>query len=186
MKEHYLWEALKWPGLEHLRLSISTEVIQVDSLLIADVDGEPIRLAYRITCDAQWRVQHANIELLGEGRQLELSTDRYGRWFGTNGEEMNELVACIDLDLSVTPFTNTLPIRRLGLKPGEKQVVRAAYIKAPELITRPVTQGYICLTLDENGATYRYESGAFKADLRVDLDGFVVDYPGIWRQVGYR
>jgi hypothetical protein len=184
MQKNYLWQALKWPGLEHLRLFTSSSTIQVNSLMIAKVAGKPLRLAYRITCDNRWTVQHARIELLGENRYLELSSDGRGLWFDAHGRNINELDGCIDLDLSVTPFTNTLPIRRLGLKVGEKRAIRAAYVKAPELITRPAAQTYTCLAVDETGATYRYESGAFKAEVRVDEVGFIVDYPGIWQRLG--
>jgi hypothetical protein len=30
------------------------------------------------------------------------------------------------------------------------------------------------------GDGYRYESGSFRADLGVDSDGIVTDYPGLW------
>jgi hypothetical protein len=32
----------------------------------------------------------------------------------------------------------------------------------------------------------RYESGTFRADLAVDVDGLVTDYPGVWAMVPSR
>jgi hypothetical protein len=81
MPKYYLWEALKWPGLENLQLRTETGAIQVDSLVIARLAGDPIRFAYRLTCDIQWRFLHARLELLDEDRRLELSSDGQGRWF---------------------------------------------------------------------------------------------------------
>src|SRR5712664_99467 len=38
-----------------------------------------------------------------------------------------------DIDLAVTPATNTLPIRRLNLEVGQSQEVTAAWLKFPDL-----------------------------------------------------
>ena len=46
---------------------------------------------------------------------------------------------CIDVDIRATPFTNTLPIRRLALQPGESRDLRMAFIDVPGLDVRPST-----------------------------------------------
>jgi hypothetical protein len=48
---------------------------------------------------------------------------------------------------------------------------------------RPARQRYTCLEAGDDGAVFRYESGEFRRDLRMDPDGLVVDYPGFWRRV---
>ena len=42
-------------------------------------------------------------------------------------------LAQIDVDISATPFTNTLPIRRLGLQPGEFAELDVAFVDAPAM-----------------------------------------------------
>ena len=49
-----MWSASSWPGIEHLELREGTDGIEVDSLVIAHVDGEALRLAYRLRCDPDW------------------------------------------------------------------------------------------------------------------------------------
>ena len=49
---------------------------------------------------------------------LHLESDGEGHW-QENGKDRPDLHGCIDIDIQATPFTNTLPIRRLGLKTGE-------------------------------------------------------------------
>ena len=48
-------------------------------------------------------------------------------------------------------------------------------------------QRYTCLERDADGGLYRYEDrGTFRgftADLPVDADGLVLDYPGIFRRL---
>jgi hypothetical protein len=93
--------------------------------------------------------------------------------------EQPNVVGCTDIDLNFSPSTNLLPIRRLALAVGESADVNAAWLRFPSFKLEQLPQQY--LRLDET--TYRYESagGQFVAELQVDLFGFVIDYPGIWR-----
>ena len=50
---------------------------------------------------------------------LWLATDGTARWGEMNGAHRVELDGCYDIDLACTPFTNTLPIRRLPLHVGD-------------------------------------------------------------------
>jgi len=95
---------------------------------------------------------------------------------------IEELAGCIDVDIAATPFTNTLPIQRLRMKPGDRWDLRMVHVMVPELTFRAADQRYTCLTASPDGATFRYESGSFQADLKVDPDGLVVEYPGLWRR----
>jgi len=115
---------------------------------------------------------------------LELLTDGEGHWKKRGGEPVPELDGCIDVDISATPFTNTLPIRRLGLKPGESEELVVTYIRVPELLVGPERQTYGCLGAQVNGGLYRFEAlpGGFTAELPVDTEGLVLDYPGLFRR----
>ncbi|MEZ5648695.1 MAG: putative glycolipid-binding domain-containing protein, partial [Alphaproteobacteria bacterium] len=108
--------------------------------------------------------------------------DGEGQWKDQNGILVSELDGCIDIDISATPFTNTLPIRRLNLKQGEAADLSVVYIAVPELAPRKVRQRYTCL---EPGKIYRYEGldSGFAAEITVDDDGLVIDYPGIFRRM---
>lgn len=93
-------------------------------------------------------------------------------------QEREDLTGCVDVDLSITPATNTLPIRRLRLAVGESAEVTAAWVRFPALSVEPLRQRYTRLA--EN--RYRYESleSGFTAELTVDDQGLVTHYPGGW------
>jgi hypothetical protein len=84
--------------------------------------------------------------------------------------------------LSITPFTNTLPIRRLDVAEGQRADIRAVYFRLPELSVTIDRQRYTCL---KRGHQYRYESldSDFSRDIDIDPDGLVVTYPGLFRRV---
>jgi len=82
----------------------------------------------------------------------------------------------------VTPFTNTLPIRRLDLAEGQTADIRVVYVLLPELTITIDPQRYTCL---RRGGRYRYESldSDFVREIDIDTDGLVVTYPGLFRRV---
>ena len=100
-----------------------------------------------------------------------------------NGVDVPAVSGSEDIDLGFSPSTNLLPIRRLALKVGEHAAVRAAWVRFPELTLELLEQSYTRIASD----CYRYESaggsdggGAFQRDLKVDENGFVLEYPDLW------
>jgi hypothetical protein len=169
-----MWTAREWPGCEHLDLRVGEDGVVADGLILAAPSGEPIRLAYRIECDRAWRTRSVTLDRHGRERTI-LTRDEQGRWLVDGGERL-DLAGCIDVDIALTPFTNTLPIRRLGLASGTAADLRVVYIlPEPELTIELAGQRYTRL---DTG--YRYESGSFRADLAIDHDGLVTDYPDLW------
>ena len=116
--------------------------------------------------------------------EVALLSDGEGNWTTPDRGAMSELDGCLDVDISVTPFTNTLPIRRLGLAPTESAQISVAYIQGIRLQAWPEPQLYTCLKKDNQGGLYSFVSldGGYTADLRVDADGLVLDYPGLFRR----
>jgi hypothetical protein len=95
-------------------------------------------------------------------------------------EDPDLLYGAFDVDLGGSPLTNTLPIRRLGLlkaDPGVSHRISAAWVLLPSLEVVQADQIYT--PLGDN--RIRYASETFSADLTVDDEGFVTDYPGLAR-----
>jgi hypothetical protein len=95
--------------------------------------------------------------------------------------DVEALHGLIDVDLGITPATNTLPIRRLDPAIGETVAVTAAWVRFPELTIEPLPQSYTRLA----ETRYRYASagGAFVAEIEVDDLGLVKTYEGGWRRI---
>lgn len=176
-----LWRRLDCPGHELARLTVGADGAATlrGTTIFAD-DGEPTMITYEISCDARWRTRRAYV--VGtrghQGFDLTLGVDSSGRW-DRNGEPLPVVAGCVDADLSFTPATNLLPIRRLALAVGASAPVRAAWLRFPELTVEVLEQTYTRVA----DHRYAYESGhgAFRTELEVDDVGFVVHYPNLWK-----
>jgi uncharacterized protein len=185
VEHEIMWAPWEGPGLEHLRLVTSDGGVVASGLVIGLEAGRPFRIGYEVRCDGRWRVREVRVATPdSEQPVLELLTDGEGRWKKRGGEPVPELDGCIDVDISATPFTNTLPIRRLGLKPGEFEQLMVTYVRVPELLVGPERQRYGCLEDQTDSGHYRFEAlpSGFTAELPVDADGLVIDYPGLFRR----
>jgi hypothetical protein len=168
-------------GLEHMLL---TERV-ADSVVLA-FDGErgPFRLAYRLTWDESWRLREAGLVVATEAstRSLSLQTDGQGHWRYGDGRAIDELDGCLDIDIWPTPFTNSFPIRREPMAVGERRQFLMTWVFAPDLTVQPQPQAYTRLAerlyLFEN-----LDGSGFRAELAVDEDGIVLDYPDLFRRV---
>jgi uncharacterized protein len=174
------WAALECAGLEHVMTRADESGFRADGQLVMVQDG-PFRVRYLLECDAGWRFTTLTITVTDSGRErtLQLAVAADGRW-QADGKPRPDLDGCIDIDINCTPLTNTLPIRRLRWASGASHDLSVAFVSVPDLAVRAVSQRYTQL----EPRLYRYQSGAFRADLPVDGDGFVLDYPGCWTRVG--
>jgi uncharacterized protein len=186
MERNIMWSPWNKPGLEHLRLYMKEQEVVADSMIIGVSERIAFRLHYTIVCDANWRVKELDLKLLSDnGKSIKIQSDGQGHWFTSAGDPISSLEGCIDVDISATPFTNTLPIRRLGLRPGQPADLLVVYVLIPEMELTPDKQRYTCLESNVNGGLFRYESmeSDFKAELPIDTDGLVIDYPGLFKRV---
>ncbi len=174
-----VWDAdHRGVGLEHLLLHDGL----ADGLVLAfDDEGTPYRLCYRVEWDDRWRTRAlaARVSRAEAEHALSLVADGEGHW-RRNGQPARDLDGCLDVDIWPTPFTNTLPIRRLGLAPGERREISAAWVNAPALTVEPRAQAYTRLA-DHRVLFESLESG-FRAELELDDDGLVLDYPGVFER----
>ena len=175
------WQDWDGVGIEHLVLKEDPAGIVAESAILATADGEAIAVRYRIQCDSAWRVRKAEIARVGDDRVIELVGDGAGNWTDGAGVSQPQLEGAIDIDISVTPFTNTLPIRRLALKVGQSAEILVVYVQPPSFEVVTDRQRYTRL----DAVRYRHESvdSDFTRDMEVDLHGLVITYPGLFRRV---
>ena len=180
MERTYRWKALEGSGLEVLRLRVKEEV-SADGMLIGDRSGEPYALRYRILCDTRWGVRELHVEGL-DGTRLTLLGDGAGRWTDGAGRRIDALDGAIDIDLAASPFTNTLPLRRLGKTLHQRTIITVVYVAVPDLSVSLARQAYT--RIGSHRARFEGLDSDFQAELDVDEDDLVLRYPGLFERLG--
>jgi hypothetical protein len=174
-----LWRRLDQPGHESARLSEGATGAVIEGTAVFDESGKPCRLDYRVVCDAAWRTVSSRVTGWLDTASVDVAIDVDAtRGWSLNGRRCPAVQGCDDIDLSFSPTTNLLPIRRARPPVGARVAVRAAWLRFPELTLEPLDQTYERML----ESRYRYESrgGSFVAMLETNAAGFVTSYPGLW------
>ena len=136
--------------------------------LITDENGATKRLSLRSTVAAG--EQHASI-----------ARDQENYWLiDTGGTHVRSTFAgALDVDVVLSPFFNTLPIRRHALARSIGDVeVPVVYVRLPDLLVQEAS-----LTYSAGSDGIHVLSPVSSATLTVDPDGFVLDYPGLAQRI---
>jgi hypothetical protein len=179
-KHVIVWEGTDAKSMECLSWQRTEENVIISSN-ITGVSGDiPFSIHYMLETDFNWTVKHLLVnDLLNTQNNIQLSSDGKGRWFhGTELLSMAE--GCIDADLTLTPFTNTLPIRRLSWEQGKRQTIQVIHIGLPEMKMVRAEQYYTMLSPQR----FLFETGDhFSAELSLDENKMVIHYPGIAKKI---
>jgi uncharacterized protein len=176
------WRPLSGAGLQQVTVAPVADGVVARGVIVGGEPGGPYGVSYTIACDQRWVARSLDLETT-DGRAVHLRSDGNGGWREASGVRVPRFDGCIDPDLQGSPFTNTLPIRRTGLTPA-RGALALSVLYVPFDTFEPMVDGqiYRCLTADRR---YRYESadGTFAAEIAVDEDGLVVDYPPLFQRV---
>jgi hypothetical protein len=170
------WRRLDEPGLEVLRVVATDDGFRVTSSLV-HAGADPFGLQYQWSLDKEWRTKSLQLDLAtSEHRLLEIERDGDASW-RIDGRPRPDLNGCDEVDLSATPFCNTLAIRRMAGTTGELTTV---YVSFPDLSVTPSRQRYEAI----GDNCWRYVdlgvAHGFTARVETDAEGFVAQYEGLF------
>ncbi len=197
------WRRLDTAGVEHVLVDHRAGLHATGTAVAVDPIAYTCR--YELQTDPGWTTSRLEVGTEGAGwaRSLRLELAA-GRWRATTTEQGNLdavlaaagharaglpgtedpdlLYGAFDIDLTGSPMTNTLPIRRLNLLKAEAGVahrISVAWVLLPSLEVVQADQIYTLL----GEGVVRFANETFSADLIVDDDGFVAHYPGLAKMV---
>jgi uncharacterized protein len=176
------WRLCDGVGLEHASVMPENGGFRVTSVVIGEHEGVAYGARYELLCDESWRTRLLAVECL-DGRALRLESDGAGRWTDAAGKPLPRLDGCIDIDLSASPLTNTLPVRRCGIDPAAG-AMRFRMALVPFDTLEPFPDEQIYTALDDRGRFhFAAADGSFEAEILMDEDRFVVSYPPLYERV---
>ena len=149
--------------------------------VVCDSGTDPFELTYDVRWNPMWRTRFVEYRVAdGRGTRFKwLAADEEGRW-AVDGLPDRRLDGCIDVDIWPTPFTNTLAIRRLTTPGSDGGEILVAWLDAVAGAVQARPQRY---TRSARGWLFESLDDGFSAELTVDDDGLVVDYPGLFERV---
>lgn len=171
-----VWEAVQGPGFEHLILKKTDHNLFADSILIyPDSTGKLHRIKYGIVMDDSYSVQNFYVQSLTSPNQ------RLG---------VSDHIDSLFVDIFPTPFTNTLPIQWMRSQFLQVYQQEVTWVDALQFKMKKAHQRYTELKNSPEQGLYRFDSidpltkeVYFTADLTVDKDGLVLDYPGYFKRI---
>ena len=177
-----LWQDVETGALDRCRMEAGRDGLRLSGTVLTPAYGTPLDVRYLVEAGPDGLTRRVELELDGGAVRRVLLADGAGRWRWEGGPELAGVAGALDVDLTVTPATNTLPIRRLGLEVGQAAELSMAWVQFPGLEVVGSAQRYQRLAPDR----WRFSTGDFTAELLVDPDGLVLDYGGLFRSLAYR
>lgn len=176
-----IWEASGWKAIECMNWKEENKEPVITSHITGIIDNVPFGVHYMIELDTKWQTQHFLIsDLNNPDNVIELYSDGKGKWFDRD-EAVGPLEGCVDIDITLTPFTNTIPLRRLNPAKGKRTSIEVVYIRLPEFTFEKIQQYYT--NLGNNRYLFETGDGSFKAELQVDKNFMVMDYPDLFKRL---
>ena len=178
-----LWQRFDVPGHDAAVLDLEAAGAAIRGMAVFQDEAGPSALSYTVRCNRDWYTTEGRVQGWTGSRSVEVLVRRSsgGDWT-LNGAPCPDVAGCVDLDLSFTPATNLLPLRRSGLEVGAEIEMRSAWLEWPLSALKPLVQRY----RRDTNAEYFYEADLpdgepFTGVLRVAPSGWVLDYSGLWR-----
>ncbi|WP_194840912.1 putative glycolipid-binding domain-containing protein [Filobacillus milosensis] len=180
MLHKIVWENLEGFGYEFLKLSKENDEFIARGTIITSEQNNPYNVNYIVHLDQTWNTKKLMLDIDGKPK-LEIISDGVGNW-SNDHRELNELEGAIDIDISATPFSNSLPINRYDWVPNQQRDFQMVYISVPTLEMFKIPQSYTFLQRDEDLRVFLYQCRDFESKIYVDDHGFVNLYPGLFKR----
>ncbi|MGV8853238.1 MAG: putative glycolipid-binding domain-containing protein [Devosia sp.] len=167
------WHALDPQGIEHCHVTATARDTRIRSVLVTPAYG----LFYKIKLDEAGQSRTIRLERT-DGAVLELFSDGAGNWTDDRADPLPGLRGCIDIDISASPLSNSLPLWRCDWIIGQPQRFAMAWIDTEAMTVQRHEQIYT--RLDDSQFRFQSAQGSFERLITVDGDGLVLDYPGLF------
>ena len=179
--EVLFWRRIDLAGMERLVLEPGPDGISVSATVICVEDGGfRIDHIWRLTPD--WSTLSLLVEKSDADGMTRIALERTGTGWSVDGVHRPDLDGADEPDLSVTPFCNTLPIRRLLSGAKDNLTLEVCYIDAATMEIRRSRQRYDRLTPTRVHYTDLGVANGFEADLDLDARGLILSYQGLFER----
>ncbi|WP_084734465.1 putative glycolipid-binding domain-containing protein [Rhodococcus sp. RD6.2] len=179
------WRAHNAPRMESVRVQLVGNRIKASGRIIGGecADHPAFSASYDLVTDEAGVTRRLSVRtsLASGERHVSISRDAEGYWMvedGTN-HHRSGFGGALDVDVVLSPFFNTLPIRRFAMQHNaENHQVPVVYVYLPDLSVRAAD-----LTYSSGPDGIQVLSPVSSSTITVDGQGFIVDYPGLAERI---
>ncbi|MGV9798480.1 putative glycolipid-binding domain-containing protein [Mycobacterium sp. NPDC003449] len=178
------WRAHDVPRMESARVQLSGNRIKAYGRIIAAATAShaAFSASYDLVTDESGATKRLSltVTLAERERQISIARDEEGMWLVQDHTQTSrsDFGGALDVDVILSPFFNTLPIRRVGLhEHAESVTIPVVYVRVPELSVEEVSVSYSSGA--DAAAGIKLKSPVADTTIAVDSDGFILDYPGL-------
>lgn len=184
MQTNITWKGLLYHSVENCILTETEQGNEIVSSIIGWQNNQPFKLDYHICTNQNWETQFVQIRSQLRDRVEWTTLERKNDQCLLNGAPYAAFGKLVHVDISLTPFTNTLPVKELLLDKDESAVIEVIYFNILEKEISSMKQVYTRLSTDQ----YVYENydKSFRANLTIDEQGLVVHYPTLFEMTAKR
>ncbi|MCP1301984.1 putative glycolipid-binding domain-containing protein [Chryseobacterium sp. S0630] len=176
-----IWKGIFYQSFEYFNLQSDDKNYAAESKIIGCHEDKIYSIEYKIHIDKDWIIQDFLIESEINKVKRTLAGKKIQDQWEINHVINPEFNNFKFIDISLTPFTNTLPINYLKLSENTSQKIDVLYIDVLNHHIRPVQQQYTRTAANQ----YLYENieNDFKAEISIDETGLVTAYPKLFEKI---
>ncbi|MGE8001767.1 putative glycolipid-binding domain-containing protein [Lysinibacillus sp. NPDC093190] len=184
LNQKVVWKNEEQFGCEHFSINKEEKYYSAKGTIIYVEEDESNAhiVEYKVDLDSNWFTKKLTI-IVDEHNSLNLMSDGKGNWFENDGQVIDKLKGAIDIDISATPFSNSLPINRMDWVLNQEEHFEMVYISIPTLEVKKVPQSYKYLINSDNLRYFKYRCYDFETTICVDEQGLIIDYPNVFRRI---
>ena len=174
------WKGIIYNSIENCKVKKEGDYLFVDSKIVGTFETKSYSIDYTLKINLNWEIQSFEIYTHVDTLKSIIQGNKIDSTWEINKELRNEFSNIDFIDISLSPFTNTLPINNLNIGIGDETTIKVIYLNILENKIEVLQQKYIRIA----ECKYKFENipNDFEAEIEVDEYGFVMYYPELFKQ----
>ncbi|GAA4140366.1 putative glycolipid-binding domain-containing protein [Sphingobacterium kyonggiense] len=174
------WKGIIYKSIENCKVKKEDDYLLVNSKIVGTFETKSYSVDYTLKINLNWEIQSFEFYAQVDTLKSIIKGNKINRGWEINKEIRNEFSNIDFIDISLSPFTNTLPINNLNIGIGEETTIKVIYLNILENKIEVLQQKYIRIAERK----YKFENipNNFEAEIEVDEYGFVIFYPKLFKQ----
>lgn len=173
-----LWRRIDIPGHDTCRLENNQNGWTLFGTSIFQHKFGPTSISYSVECDPHWKTLRGRVCGISGDQHFNYLVSHEGAGWKLNGNAVPGLEPLVDLDLSFTPSTNLVQLRRVPIPENKPTQLPVVWLDIDTGKLTKLEQTYELRA--EMQVWYEAPSVGYRGLLELAPNGFIRRYPNLW------